>query len=196
MSKEDLDLGGDNDLGNDSASDGDSGSDNSAPPEKASADKGSGDKRVNDLMGKWQAEQARANKLEQELAAARGQQPAPKPDGGKPADGASSDAAEFIEFAREDARRRLFESEPKLAAAGLEMSAIAGSTLGEMKESLKRQKALVEGMESRVRSSVLREHGLDPEVVAGAHDRVPGLAEMSDADFAKFLADRDAHKYD
>lgn len=194
MSTEDTGLDG-NELDNDSALDGDSGSDNSAPPKGAPADKDSGDKRVNDLMSKWQAEQARANKLEQELAAARGQQPAPKPDGDKPADGGNQASAEFIDFVREDARRRIFESEPKLAVAGLDASAITGSTLEEMKASLKRTKSLVDGMESRVRGAVLKEHGLDPEVVAGTHEKVSSIASMTDAEFAKFLAERDAHKF-
>jgi hypothetical protein len=196
VSKEDVDLDQDEDLEDDSASDGDSGSDNSAPPKDAAADKGSGDKRVNDLMGKWQAEEARANKLQQELDAARGKAPAADPKD-KSADGeGSAPANEFLDFAREDARRRLFESEPKLAAAGLDSSAISGSTLGEMKDSLKRQKALVDGMESRLRGEVLKQHGLDPEVMAGSQEKVHGIAEMSDEKFAAFLADRDAHQYD
>jgi len=195
VSDEDLDLNDDNDLDADSASEGDSGSDNSAPPKRAPADKASGDKRVNDLMGKWQAEQARANKLERELEAARAEQSPPNLDGGSAGGGAVPPASEFDEFIRDDARRRLFDTEPKLAAAGLDASAITGSTLSEMKDSLKRTKSLVEGMETRLRGSVLREHGLDPEVVAGAHEQVQGVAEMSDAEFAKFLADRDTNAY-
>ena len=171
---------------------GDSGSDNSAPP-SGKAEPEADKKRVNDLMSKWQAEEARANKAEAELKTLKAGGAA-APEGSAPAGGADS-TSEFSEFVREDARRRLFESEPKFAAYGLDQSAISGSTLAEMKESIKRNKALIEGMESRVRGAVLQEHGLDPEVVAGSHEAAPKLAEMSDSDFAAFLEKRDAHKF-
>lgn len=169
----------------DGGSDSASGSDNSAPPADASADD-KGEKRINDLMSKWQAAEARANAAEAKLKAPAKQ--------GESADGDTGQAAqanEFLEFAREDARRRVFESDPRLAAAGLELSAITGTTLDEMKASLARQVKLVDGIESRVRSSVLTEHGLNPEVDGGARESLPSFETMSEEDFQKFLEKRD-----
>lgn len=192
MDEEDKDL--DQSLDGDADLDGDSGSDNSAPQGDASAGDGKGDKRVNDLMSNWQREQARANRLQAELEALKGGKPA---EGSKDASagGDGQAAGEFIEFAREDARRRIFEQDARLAAYGLEASAIGGSTLAEMKASFAAQRKLIDGIESRARAAVLTEHGLDPEVVAGATERVKGIDAMSDKDFEALLAERDAHKY-
>jgi hypothetical protein len=192
VSKEDLEGLMDEELDDqESDADADSGSDNSAPPDEGSQASTSSDKRVRDLMSKWQTEQARANRLEQELQAARGSQSGESQQE-QPADGGAN---EFVEFAREDARRRIFESDPRLAAYGLEASAISGSTLLEMKASFAAQKKLIEGIESRARQQVLQEHGLDPEVVADGREKIPGIAQMSDEEFDKFLDQRDANKY-
>lgn len=192
MDEEDKDL--DQSLDGDADLDGDSGSDNSAPQGGAAAGGDRGDKRVNDLMSKWQAEQARANRLQAQLDARGTGQPA-EAQKDAPADGSAQAGNEFLEFAREDARRRIFEQDARFSAYGLDASAIGGSTLDEMKESFKRQKALIDGIESRARAAVLTEHGLDPEVVAGSHEKAKGIADLSDKDFDAFLAERDAHKY-
>lgn len=182
------------DLEDDSASDGDSRSDNSAPSNHAAADKGSSDKRVDDLMAKWQSEQSRANKLQKELEVTRGAKPADGPQD-KSADGGDPASAEFIDFVRDDARRRIFESEPRLGTYGLDQSAITGSTLDEMKASLKRQIALVDGMETRVRADVLAQHGLNPEVTSGSREKPYGFADMSNEEFEKFLRSRDSSQF-
>ena len=181
----------DNELDGDATQDGDEGSDNSAPPNQTAGGDEASSKRINDLMSKWQSSEAEANRLKAELAKLQGQ-PAPKPEA---AGGSGQDSQEFLDFAREDARRRLFESDPKLAAAGLDPSSIAGTTLAEMKASLKVQQTLVSGIESRARAAVLREHGLDPEVVAGGHEPVEKIESMSEEEFAKFLSQRDAARF-
>lgn len=169
----------------------DSGSDNSAPPTDKPGAKDEG-KRVNDLMSKWQAEQARANRLERELATARGG------DSGSTGADTQGDAgndrvSEFEEFARENARITLFNSDPRLAEAGLQPGDIAGTTLAEMRASKDKHLKLIGGIEGRLRNRLLSEHGLDPEVATGAGtEQAPSFATMSDEEFAKFLAARDA----
>lgn len=180
-------------LEDDSAQDGDAGSDNSAPPSSAAGSADNSSQRINDLMGKWQGEQARNAKLQRELEALRAGSAA-EPQSGS-AGGSDQSGNEFMDFAREDARRRIFEQDPSLAAAGLDSSSIAGSTLEEMKASFKAQQTLVQGIESRARANVLKQHGLDPEVVAGGHEPVEKIEQMSDEDFAKFLTQRDQARY-
>jgi len=165
----------------------DSGSDNSAPPTDEAPAKDDS-KRINDLMGKWQAEQARANKLAAALAAATGGQPAtPDDDGAKGDDGLD----EFREFARENARNTLFNSNPQLAAAGLTAEDITGSTLAEMQASLAKHQKTISGIEGRMRNQILAEHGLSPEVATGAGtEKAQTFSTMTDKEFAEFLEKR------
>mgnify|MGYP001188962454 CR=1 FL=1 len=180
MSEEGLDdaLELDGDLG------GGSGSDNSAPPTKDATPKGD-DKRVSDLMGKWQAEQAKNAKLTSELAALQAAGNASPKDASADG-GTAAKAAEFIEFARENARKQLFDGDARLSEYGLNKDAIAGSTLDEMKASFRAQIALIDGIESRARNKVLVEHGLDADVATGEGSEKPlNIAAMSDEEFAK-----------
>jgi len=184
--EEDLDL--------DLEEDADSGSDDSAPPDNSDSTKDKSGKRVNDLMSKWQAEQARAAKAEAELARLRAAV-APQ-SGDKPADGTKdgqpSEAEEFMQFARESARKNLFDSEPALAKYGLDVSSITGSTLPEMQASLKSQKKLLAAIKTQARNEALAEHGLSPEAQTGASDPPKSFSTMSEKEFAEFLAERDA----
>lgn len=176
-----LDTDGDDDAA-------DSGSDNSAPPENAQAPKDEG-KRVNDLMGKWQAEQARANRLERELAAARGSTDQAE---GTQGDNGAAEVDEFKEFARENARTTLFNSDPRLAEAGLSVEDIAGTTLTEMRASVKKHLKVVDGIEGRLRNKLLAEHGLDPEVATGQGEKPVSFSTMTDKQFNDYLAERDS----
>jgi len=191
MSKQDDDDQfdqGDDDPADDDDNSQDSGSDNSAPP--ASGSDESGGKRVNDLMSKWQSEQARANKAEAELKALKegGSPEATKRRGVKSEDKAAS---EFMEFARENARITLFNSEPKFAEFGLTPEAIAGSTVEDMKASAKAQLELLKTIETKARAAALQEHGLEPEAEGGqAEGKLPSFATMSDKEFADFLGER------
>jgi hypothetical protein len=179
-----LDTDGDDDAA-------DSGSDNSAPPDNAQAPKGEG-KRVNDLMGKWQAEQARANRLERELAAARGTKSTDQADDTQ-GDNGAAEVDEFKEFARENARTTLFNSDPRLAEAGLSVEDIAGTTLTEMRASVKKHLKVVDGIEGRLRNKLLAEHGLDPDVATGqGTEKAPSFSTMTDKEFNDYLAARDS----
>lgn len=169
----------------------DSGSDDSAPPSPAQAPKGEG-KRVDDLMSKWQTEQARANRLERELAEARGQKPTGQADN-QLGDNGAAEVDEFKEFARENARNTLFNSDPRLAEAGLSAEDITGTTLTEMRASMKKHLKMVDGVEGRLRNKILAEHGLDPEVATGQGTEKPvSFSTMTDKEFNDYLAERDS----
>jgi len=179
----------DNELELDGDNDADSGSDNSAPPE-TSGTPASESKRVNDLMSNWQKAEARAKRAEAALAAAAA------PQGGDAQTGAAdSRISEFEEFARENARTTLYNSEPRFAKYEVEAGEIAGSTIAEMRASFAKVQKRIERMESLARSAVLQEHGLDPQVVSGAGEELPSFTTMSDKDFNEFLAKRDANPW-
>lgn len=146
-------------------------------------------KRINDLTSKWQKEQARAEKAEKALAALKGGNPS-TPQSGNASD-TSADADEFVNFAREQSRETLFKSDPRLAEAGMSADDIAGNTLSEMKASFAKQVKLVSGFESRLRSRVLREHGLDADLGGtSASEKTPDFARMTDKEFDAFMAER------
>lgn len=164
----------------------DSGSDNSAPPENEPAAQAES-KRVNDLMSKWQSAQAENARLKAQLAAS-GKGP------GEDAQesGTNDRINEFEEFARDNARITLFNSDPRLAQNDLKPEDITGSTLAEMRASFSKHQKLIAGMEGRMRNRILAEHGLDPDVATGAStEAVPSFSKMTDKQFADFMAARD-----
>ncbi len=160
----------------------------SAPPQTESKPEDES-KRVNDLMGKCQAEQARANKLEAQLKAAD------SGDEGTQGNESDADLESFKDFARENARITLFNSDPRLVEYGLAPEDIAGSTLEQMQASVKKHQKLVGGIEGRARNKILAEHGLDPEVATGASsEKAPTFSTMSDKEFSEVLAQRDSRR--
>lgn len=158
-----------------------SGSGEAAPPKAKteSKDSGTSDKRVNDLMGNWQKEQARANRLESELAELKKVQTG----NGGTAEQTSQDASqanEFLELAREQARQSLYASEPRFAALGIEVTAIEGTSAKEMQASFSKLRGLIDKVEGSTRTQVLREHGMDPEISGGGSDKKRDFASMTD----------------
>lgn len=171
---------------------GDSGSDHSAPPDSKPASKDEG-KRVSDLMAMFNREQARANRLEAELRAARGDSGGADSDAGSQGDATNARISEYEEFARENARNTLFNSDPRLAAAGLSVEDITGNSLAEMRASVQKHQKVIGGIEGRLRNQILSEHGLEPDVATGqGTEKVPSFATMTDAEFAKFMQERDS----
>jgi len=184
----DSDLGDNSEDEEDNA--GSSGSANDAPPDGA-ATSDANEKRVNDLMGKWQSEQAKAAKLQQELDAERAKASL-KIAKSKTASAGDKAAEEFVQFARESARKQLFDSDPRLTAYGLSPEAIVGDSIEDMKTSFKGQVELIAAIETRARNEVLSEHGLDPRVEAGGSaGELPSFLSMDDKDFEAFVAKRD-----
>ncbi len=149
-------------------------------PAGASASKGEG-KRINDLMSKWQAAEARAKKAEDALNK--------KGDaGGAEAGGGNTELQQYIELFREQAREQAYRSDPRLAEYGIEVSSITGSTPSEMAESVKRAGALIDQMAQRIRDDVLKKHGLSPEVTSKPTGGRKSFDQMSDEEFEKELA--------
>lgn len=186
--EEDLDSTEDLDEEDGEETPADSGSDNSAPPADGAPDDKSST-RINDLMSKWQSEQAKANRLQKELdelMAGKG-----SPAKGDAGSGAGAD--EFVQFARETTRTTLFESDPRLANYGLTADDIAGDTVAEMKASLSERVKWITQIESKARERVLEEHGLTPEVSTGSlRDTGKTFSTMSEKEFAEFLKERDS----
>lgn len=157
-----------------------------APGDQDSPPPASDSKRVNDLMSKWQSAEAKAARLEAELARTKTQVPGARNSGdrqAKPAD-------EWAEFHRSMARDKLFESEPRFARYGIDATAIEGATPAEMQASFNRQKALIDKIETAARNTILAEHGLIPEVAAGASERSEPVdfARMSSKEFEEYLS--------
>lgn len=177
---------GNEDTNSDSGSDGQTG----APPQDKTATKDSGnsDARINGLMSNWQSEQAKNAQLTARIAELEGKSTS---NGGN-ASAQSQDGAqanEFLELAREQARQSLFASDPRLAALGIEVTAIEGNSAKEMQASLGRLRGLIDKVETETKASTLRAHGLSPEISAGSSDKKLDFASMSDEEILK-LGDR------
>lgn len=143
-------------------------------------------KRVNDLMSKWQKAEAENKRLRDQLAASGTQSSDKRGDGGKSKDGGSA-ANEFLEYSRQMVRGQLYDSDPRLKAYGIEASAIVGDTPAEMQASFKAQLKLIERIETRARNAALIDHGISPEIAGGSGDSEPvDFEKMSSEDFNKF----------
>jgi hypothetical protein len=144
-------------------------------------------KRINDLMSKWQSSEAEVKRLKTELARRDGtQDPEKRGDGDRKKSG-SSVADEFLEYSRQMVRSQLYESDPRLKAYGIEQDAIVGNTPAEMRESFKAQLKLIERIETRARNAALIDHGISPEIVGSSGDSKPvDFDKMSSEDFAKY----------
>lgn len=155
-----------------------------APPSTDNDNSEAESKRIADLMSKWQRAEARAKKAEAALTKRSGTQTKGRT--------ASAEIDEFAAFAREDARLRLHRSDPRFEKYGIEPTAISGNTLEEMKASFDAQRKVVDGLESRIRNEVLREHGFDLDVGgSNSESALPDFGSMSPEDFAKFVERRD-----
>ena len=175
----DLDLEGiDESDGSDDTGDGADGA-----PQDDSGDEPKGEaKRIRDLM-------SRAQKAEAEVARLK-KAPQQKP---KPRDRQAGETAdEYTEFAREHTRQMLFDSDPRLAQAGLTLEDIAGKSVAEMKASFEAKRKLIDGLQATIRQQVLEEHGLVPDFGGGAgrDADIEALVNGSDEDFDKLLAKR------
>ena len=143
------------------------------------------DKRINDLMSKWQAAEARATAAESKLKAPKagdaGGDNAPVPEQAPAVDDG------FNEILRETAREALFKSEPRLARFGFKPEVISGTTAAEMRESLTKQKGLLDAVEGKVRNEVLAEHGLTNDAAGGGAEKPQNFDEMSSEDFQRLV---------
>ena len=180
MDPEDNDLDLENVLDDDQ--DGGDDSDNEQGP---ATDDDPKDKRIKDLMSKWQSAEARAKKAEQASSAK-----APEPQGGATGQEPALPAAvqEWLEAAKAQARDSIFGSDPRFARYGLERSSITGSTPAEMQESAKAMSDFIDKLETEIRAEVLKKHGLSPEVRGTPAPRNKSIADLSDEEFEKWYA--------
>lgn len=173
----DGDAGGD-DSG--SASGGDNAA-TSAPPKD-------GDKRVNDLMSNWQKEQARANRLQGELDKLKSQKPSDqKPEGQAPAADPDPTREEWISAQREFLRERALNSDGRFEEYGIGLDDLTGDTPAEIKASVKRFQTLIDAVETKARTRLLQEYGLNPEIAGQAMDPKVDIDGMSTDDFNKLV---------
>ena len=173
----------DGDTGGDDSGSGTGGDDagQSAPPKDES-------KRVNDLMGNWQKEQARANRLERELEKLRGQKPADqRPEGDAPAADADPAREEWISAQREFMRERAATSDKRFEEYGIGVDDITGNTPAEIRASFKKLQALIDAVETKARTRLLQEYGLNPEIAGQAMDPKVDIEGMSTDDFNKLV---------
>lgn len=143
------------------------------------------DKRIRDLMSKWQKAEARAKALEAKVSKPKG---APEAAADQGAGNGNPEAQQWIELMREQARETVYGSDPRFAEYGLDRGLIAGTTPAEMQASAKRLKELVDRLETNMRSSLLQSHGLSPEVKSGAPRKGKSFDSMSEDEFNKELA--------
>lgn len=182
MDPDDLDLGLEG-LGDDGdAGSSDSGDGSGAPPASGDAPAGKDEsKRINDLMSKWQAAEARAEAAERKLKTGDGQ--------AKPRKGEiPPEVQAWMTAAKDAARDRYYNSDPRFAQYELEPSLFDGETPDDMASNAKRFKSLIDSIEAKARDRVLREHGVNPDLSSGRPVPDLDIGAMSDADFEKLVA--------
>jgi len=145
--------------------------------------------RVRALMSMWQKEQARANKLEAELAKTRtGTTGATEPTSTSSGDG---ETAEHLTFMREMTRDTLYQSDPRLSRYGFDATSIEGATPSQMKASLKNIQSVIDRIEGDTSNRTLKKHGLTPSIKdgGGPADRKQrkSIAEMSDEEIDRLV---------
>lgn len=131
------------------------------------------EKRVNDLMSKWQKAEERNKKLEAQLKAAATPDGTPDP---------SSDPKVWVQYMREQARDQIYASDPRFAQYGIEPSAIEGETPDSMRASATRWGTIMDKIESDASSKSLKKAGLTAAAQGGAATKGPVIPE-SDEDF-------------
>jgi len=143
--------------------------------EAATADDGD-QKRINDLMSKWQKAEAANKKLEERLAKLESQG---RDDEANP--------QQWVNLMRQSTRDQIYESEPRLARYGIEPTAIEGNTPAEMRASMTNLVALIDRIETDASNRTLKKAGLTANQVGGRVEKGPSIPE-SDEDFEKLVA--------
>lgn len=128
------------------------------------------DKRVRDLMSKWQKAEARARKAEQALSSSQvsdtsGQDP-------------------WLAAARESVIDRVYASDPRYEKYGIERNFFAATQPDVVFGAARELSALLDGVEARARESVASEAGYTPEI-GGAASNAPRIDvnALNDDDF-------------
>lgn len=162
----------------------DSDEEDDAPSAEAASAKIESDKRVADLMSKWQKSDAENAKLKAQIT---------KSNTKNSSEDSSTDTAqanEFMDFAREHARNTLYATDPRLAKYKIPVESVSGSTPDEMRRSLEAQVKVVAAMETQIRRDIMIEHGIDAEVVSGKGGSELNIAQLSEKEFAALIERR------
>jgi hypothetical protein len=170
----DADSGTDSDEGPDARAEGETGED---------GEKGRKRTREDDLMSKWQSEQAKNKRLEARLAALEAQSK-----GGDKGAEIPPDVRQWMDAARDAARERFYEMDPRLAEYGIPASSITGDTPDQMRASVKAYRDLIDSVETKARNKVLAEHGIVAESVGSSRFTSKDFVSMSDEEFDKVIS--------
>lgn len=141
-------------------------------------------KRLRDLQSQKDKETARANKAE---ALLKKIQEGGKSGDGKPTGSVDPEVQKWLSVAKESARTRLYESDPRFKEYGLPPSLISGDSPEDMETSFTQLKRLVGKVESRVRDSVLKEHGFAEAPQSSSKTPKRDFANMSKEEFDKVV---------
>ena len=131
------------------------------------------DKRVNDLMSKWQKSEARNKELNERLETLEQK--------GKPA-GTEDNPEEWIQYMRESARDSVYASEPRLEKYGIDPSVIEGDTPASMKASLAALTGLMDRIETDSSNRTLKKAGITPDARGSAAKKAIVIPD-NDEDF-------------
>ncbi len=179
---EDLDLFDDSDGGG-TPGEGTEGGDADGLPAGQDPKAGTADsKRISDLTSKWQKAEARAKAAEAKL------KPETPPTGageGSAPSAVPPEIAQWLETARDGARERIYNMDPRFAEYGVEQALIDGDSPDAMRQNQSRVKAVIDVVETKVRNKVLAEHGLTP---AASGSTAPKLGDISSMDSKEFEA--------
>ena len=107
------------------------------------------EKRIRDLQAKADKAEAEANKLRKLI----------KDGGTEGAKTRDPEVERWMKAAQDATRERIYESDPRLKAAKISPTDIAGETPEEMRASAKNLTRLIARIETQVRNQVMQEHG-------------------------------------
>ena len=137
------------------------------------------DKRVSDLMSKWQKAEARAKKLEEQVAA-QGRSPAPA---------ASSGVDPWLLAARDAVIDKVYEADPRYERYGIRRDFFVATDPSVTKGAAAELSALLDGIEARAREDAAAGVGYVPELGGGSASREPiDFDTMKKEDFEALVA--------
>ena len=163
MSEQDFDL--EDEEGTESA-------ETSAPPP---VDKS--EKRINDLMSKWQKAEARAVAAEARLSVVES-----PPDDDEEEEASPSEPSGWLRVARENAISQVYKADPRFERYGITQEFFDGADPDSLRDVASELSALINTVEARMRDDMRAEYGFVPEL---------GGAPVSERprDFARMPAD-------
>lgn len=158
------------------------GSEEAAPEGEAStgaSDDDKSSKRIRDLQSRADANEARANKAEQALAAALGK--------GSGTEANDPGTQALLQELREASLDAVYGDYPELRKYGIERSLIEGSTRAEMRESATSIVGLIKAVATKARNETLEQHGIKAEPTGNTRKPPVDYSSMKDEDFEKLL---------